>query len=138
MAFQDSSARKQSRRFVRALPLILLVIGLIFLAGCVAIDSGTKDEDGRSSSQLEVIEQESFADGYDIKIVGKVRNNSKEAIDKAIVSGNAYDDEGSVIGTETTEIEEIDAGEEVPFEITIKPTVEDFDSMEWHCTTDVE
>jgi len=129
---------KSPKDFFRAFPLILLFIGLALLAGCAAGSPYTETEGGRSSAQLEVVEQESFADGDEIRIEGIVRNNSKEVIDIAVISGSAYDDEGAVIGTETAEIEQIGIGEEVPFEITINPTVDDLQSIEWHCTAEVE
>lgn len=86
---------------------------------------------------MEIVKQQSFEYGDQIKMQGIIRNKSKEMIDFAIVSGDAYDEEGKLIGSGTDEIKNIKSGEEVSFEILINPTV-GLENIQWHCTAKVE
>lgn len=122
-----------------SVPCLLLLFALsIFFVGCTSNKKGAELKDKETDPDIEIIEQDSFEYGDQIKMQGVARNNSNEIIDIVVISGSAYDEEGNVIGTGRDEITRIESDEEVAFEIIIDPTVEDLDTIQWHCTADVQ
>ena len=117
--------------------VIALVFAALIAQGC-GIAGLQNDRDGTISGPVEILEQDSFASGDEIIMQGVVRNNSEEVIDFAVVRGNAYDEQGEVIGSGTDDLKQIEAGEKVPFEIVINPDVDGLESIEWHCAAEME
>jgi hypothetical protein len=116
---------------------IVLLLPALLVAGC-SIAGLQKDQDTAATGPLEILEQNSFGSEDQIVMQGVVRNNSDEIIDVAVVRGNAYDEEGEVIGSGTDELKQIGAGEKVPFEIVIDPDLDGLGSIQWHCTAQLE
>lgn len=69
---------------------------------------------------------------------GIVRNNFRETLDLVVVRGNAYDEEGSLIGTGTYEIKEFGRGEKAAFHITIESETGDLAHIRWHCSAQAQ
>ncbi len=114
--------------------MFILLLAAVLASGW-NISSEQEEQGGTASGPIEILEQDSFKSGDQIVLHGVVRNNSDENIDIAIASGNAYDDQGEVIGLGTDELKKIGTGEKAPFEILID--VDGLGSIEWHCTAEV-